>query len=65
MEEGTTTPFDMVMRNDLDRFHLASDVIDRTHKLAYLKSGNGTGLRRPVFSLESEHRRDPNAGHSA
>ena len=29
-EEGTvTTPFDMVMRNDLDRFHLAMDVIDR------------------------------------
>jgi xylulose-5-phosphate/fructose-6-phosphate phosphoketolase len=29
-EEGTvTTPFDMVMRNDLDRFHLAIDVIDR------------------------------------
>ena len=29
-EEGTvTTPFDMVMRNDLDRFHLVIDVIDR------------------------------------
>jgi xylulose-5-phosphate/fructose-6-phosphate phosphoketolase len=29
-EEGTTTtPFDMVVRNDLDRFHLAIDVIDR------------------------------------
>ena len=29
-EEGTTTtPFDMVMRNELDRFHLAIDVIDR------------------------------------
>ncbi|WP_432877263.1 phosphoketolase family protein [Kribbella sp. CA-245084] len=29
-EEGTTTtPFDMVVRNDLDRFHLALDVIDR------------------------------------
>jgi xylulose-5-phosphate/fructose-6-phosphate phosphoketolase len=29
-EEGTTTtPFDMVVRNDLDRFHLAGDVIDR------------------------------------
>jgi xylulose-5-phosphate/fructose-6-phosphate phosphoketolase len=29
-EEGTTTtPFDMVMLNDLDRFHLAIDVIDR------------------------------------
>jgi xylulose-5-phosphate/fructose-6-phosphate phosphoketolase len=29
-EEGTTTtPFDMVVLNDLDRFHLAGDVIDR------------------------------------
>ena len=29
-EEGTTTtPFDMVVLNDLDRFHLAKDVIDR------------------------------------
>jgi xylulose-5-phosphate/fructose-6-phosphate phosphoketolase len=29
-EEGTTTtPFDMVMLNDLDRFHIAIDVIDR------------------------------------
>jgi xylulose-5-phosphate/fructose-6-phosphate phosphoketolase len=30
IEEGTTTtPFDMVMLNDLDRFHLVTDVIDR------------------------------------
>jgi hypothetical protein len=29
-EEGTTTtPFDMVMRNDLDRFHLVTDVLER------------------------------------
>jgi len=29
-EEGsTTTPFDMVVRNDLDRFHLVMDVLDR------------------------------------
>ena len=29
-EEGTTTtPFDMVMLNDMDRFHLVMDVIDR------------------------------------
>jgi xylulose-5-phosphate/fructose-6-phosphate phosphoketolase len=34
-EEGTvTTPFDMVMRNDLDRFHLVIDVIDRVPGLA-------------------------------
>ena len=41
-EEGTTTtPFDMVVRNDLDRYHLAGDVIDRVPKVgakaAYVK----------------------------
>ncbi|OUL30982.1 phosphoketolase [Nostoc sp. T09] len=41
-EEGTTTtPFDMVVLNDLDRFHLVMDVIDRVPKLgakaAYVK----------------------------
>ncbi len=30
MEEGTTTtPFDMLVLNDMDRFHLVMDVIDR------------------------------------
>lgn len=34
-EEGTTTtPFDMVMLNDLDRYHLVMDVIDRVPSLA-------------------------------
>jgi xylulose-5-phosphate/fructose-6-phosphate phosphoketolase len=41
-ENGTTTtPFDMAVLNDLDRFHLAGDVIDRVPRLgastAYLK----------------------------
>jgi xylulose-5-phosphate/fructose-6-phosphate phosphoketolase len=35
-EQGTTTtPFDMVMLNDLDRYHLAIDVLDR---VAFLRS---------------------------
>ncbi|HTO26531.1 MAG TPA: phosphoketolase family protein, partial [Gaiellaceae bacterium] len=34
-EEGTTTtPFDMVMLNDLDRFHLVIDAIDRLPRIA-------------------------------
>ena len=41
-EEGTTTtPFDMVMLNDLDRFHLVMDVIDRVPHL-------GETRRRPA-----------------
>ncbi|NJN02896.1 MAG: phosphoketolase family protein [Leptolyngbyaceae cyanobacterium RM1_1_2] len=41
-EEGTTTtPFDMVVRNELDRFSLADDALDRvagfTHQKAYVK----------------------------
>ncbi len=41
-EEGsTTTPFDMVVMNDIDRFHLVRDVVDRVPDLgspgAYLK----------------------------
>lgn len=36
-EEGTTTtPFDMAVRNDIDRFHLAGDVIDRVPSLGYV-----------------------------
>ena len=36
-EEGTTTtPFDMAVRNDLDRFHLVESVIDRVPKLGYM-----------------------------
>jgi xylulose-5-phosphate/fructose-6-phosphate phosphoketolase len=36
-EEGTTTtPFDMAVLNDLDRYHLAGDVVDRVPRLARL-----------------------------
>jgi xylulose-5-phosphate/fructose-6-phosphate phosphoketolase len=43
-EEGTTTtPFDMAVLNDLDRYHLAGDVVDRLPGLggraAYFKQG--------------------------
>jgi xylulose-5-phosphate/fructose-6-phosphate phosphoketolase len=45
-EEGTTTtPFDMVMLNDLDRFHLAIDVIDRVPGLA----ARAAGLRQDLI----------------
>ena len=44
-EEGTTTtPFDMVMLNDLDRFHLVMDVIDRVPGLA----AEAAGLRQQM-----------------
>ncbi|MEV7010810.1 phosphoketolase family protein [Streptosporangium sp. NPDC051022] len=39
-EEGTTTtPFDMAMLNDIDRFHLVIDVIDRVPGLAVRAAG--------------------------
>ncbi|MGK2881716.1 MAG: phosphoketolase family protein [Mycobacterium sp.] len=45
-EEGTTTtPFDMVMLNDLDRYHLAIDVIDR---VSFLQSKCATLRQRLV-----------------
>jgi xylulose-5-phosphate/fructose-6-phosphate phosphoketolase len=44
-EEGTTTtPFDMVMLNDLDRFHLVIDAIDRLPVLA----GKAAHLRQEM-----------------
>jgi xylulose-5-phosphate/fructose-6-phosphate phosphoketolase len=44
-EEGTTTtPFDMVMLNDLDRFHLVMDVIDRVPGLG----SRAAGLRQEM-----------------
>jgi xylulose-5-phosphate/fructose-6-phosphate phosphoketolase len=52
-EEGTTTtPFDMVVRNDLDRFHLVMEVIDRVPKLGY----RAAHLRQLMRDKLAEHR---------
>jgi xylulose-5-phosphate/fructose-6-phosphate phosphoketolase len=52
-EEGTTTtPFDMVMLNDLDRFHLVIDVIDRVPGLA----ARAGGLRQEMVDRRLEAR---------
>jgi xylulose-5-phosphate/fructose-6-phosphate phosphoketolase len=49
-EEGTTsTPFDMVVRNDLDRFHLVSDVIDRLPKLGYIAAYTKQFIRDKII----------------
>lgn len=49
-EEGTTTtPFDMVVLNDLDRFHLAIDVIDRVEKLGYAAAYAKQALRNKLI----------------
>jgi xylulose-5-phosphate/fructose-6-phosphate phosphoketolase len=52
-EEGTTTtPFDMVMLNDLDRFHLVLDVIDRVPAI-----GNGAArVRQEMLDLRMDAR---------
>jgi len=51
-EEGTTTtPFDMVVLNDLDRFHLVQDVIDRVPSLGY----RAAGLRQQMRDRLQEH----------
>jgi xylulose-5-phosphate/fructose-6-phosphate phosphoketolase len=52
-EEGTTTtPFDMVMLNDLDRFHLTIDVIDRVPGLG----ARYAGLRQHMVDERLRHR---------
>jgi xylulose-5-phosphate/fructose-6-phosphate phosphoketolase len=52
-EEGTTTtPFDMVMLNDLDRFHLVIDVIDRVSGLAE----RAAHLRQHMIDQRLRHR---------
>ena len=52
-EKGTTTPpFGMAVLNDLDRFQLATDVIDRVPKLGY----RAAHLRQAMRDKLIEHR---------
>jgi xylulose-5-phosphate/fructose-6-phosphate phosphoketolase len=52
-EEGTTTtPFDMAMLNDLDRFHLVMDVIDRVPGLG-IKAAH---IRQLMVDQRIQHR---------
>ncbi len=52
-EEGTTTtPFDMAVRNDLDRFHLVADVMDRVPELGTLAAYAKQAIRDKLI----EHR---------
>ncbi|HZT30261.1 MAG TPA: phosphoketolase family protein [Bryobacteraceae bacterium] len=49
-EEGTTTtPFDMTVLNDLDRFHLAMDVIDRVPRLQSVAAHQKQLLRNKLI----------------
>jgi xylulose-5-phosphate/fructose-6-phosphate phosphoketolase len=53
-EEGTTTtPFDMAVLNELDRYHLAGDVIDRVPKLGY----RAAYLKQELRDKLLEHKR--------
>jgi xylulose-5-phosphate/fructose-6-phosphate phosphoketolase len=53
-EEGTTTtPFDMVVMNDLDRFHLVMDVIDRAPGLG----ARAASVRQEMIDFRTRHHR--------
>jgi xylulose-5-phosphate/fructose-6-phosphate phosphoketolase len=52
-EEGTTTtPFDMVVMNDMDRFHLVMDVIDRVPGLG----NSASWLRQQMVDTRVRHK---------
>ena len=62
-EEGTTTtPFDMTVMNDMDRYHLVMDVIDRVPGLsrsaAYLRQDMSERLIRQ-WEYTREYGEDP------
>jgi len=53
-EEGTiTTPFDMTVLNELDRFHLVIDVVDRVPQTGEA----GLALKRELRGKLADHRR--------
>ena len=52
-EEGTITPFDMAVLNDLDRFHLVGDVVDRVPKLGYKAAYLKQFLRDRLSSISN------------
>ncbi len=61
-EEGTTAPFDVAMLNDIDRYHLVMDVVDRVPGLA----GRSAHLRQHMADARlrarahtREHGEDP------
>jgi len=61
-EEGTTTtPFDMAVLNDLDRFHLVADVIDRVPKLGAIAAYAKQAMRDKLIEHKqyiAEHGQD-------
>ncbi len=53
-EEGTTTtPFDMVVLNDMDRFHLVMDVMDRVPKM----HARAEVVKQKMYAKRMEHKR--------
>ncbi|MET7640759.1 phosphoketolase family protein [Streptomyces sp. NPDC005438] len=53
-ESGTTTtPFDMVVRNGMDRYHLVRDVVDRTEGLG----ARAATVRQRAVDMRERHRR--------
>ncbi len=61
-EEGTTTtPFDMTVLNDLDRFHLAGDIVDRVPRLQRMSAHFKQFLRNKLVEHKNyirEHGED-------